>query len=101
MKDAACRLYMVVQNSSIENQSNSNSSFPRFQVASHGYYASQLEPTFVKLKEKLKEKNKTDNPATNAISLDGWSENHEGLDSTFSFIFHLCETLHGMAHNLM
>ena len=56
---------------------------PRFQVASHSYYASQLEPAFVKLKEKLKDKIKSDNPATNAISLDGWSENHEGLDSIF------------------
>ena len=37
----------------------------------------------VKLKQKLKDKIKSDNPATNAISLDGWSENHEGLDSIF------------------
>ena len=54
---------------------------PRFQVASESYYRSLLDPTFEKLKEKLKDKIKSDNPATNAISLDGWSENHEGIDS--------------------
>ena len=51
-------------------------------MASEAYYRSLLDPTFEKLKEKLKDKiDKSDNPATNAISLDGWSENHEGIDS--------------------
>ena len=46
---------------------------PGFQVASEAYYRSLLDPTFEKLKEKLKDKIKSDNPA---ISLDGWSDSN-------------------------
>ena len=62
-------------------------------LASESYYRSLLDPTFEKLKEKLKDKIKSDNPATNAISLDGWSENHEGIDSIQTFHSILCRQI--------
>ena len=46
---------------------------PRFELASDKYYRDQLAPTYDKIKAKLMEKVATDNPASVAFSIDGWS----------------------------
>ena len=51
---------------------------PQFEVASSKYYRSLLEPTFDKVKSKLKLQIMEDNPASIALSLDGWSAYKHG-----------------------
>ena len=51
---------------------------PNFEVATPKFYASLLDPTYYNIKSKLKEMIHDDNPETVAISLDVWSQYHNG-----------------------
>ena len=51
---------------------------PQFTVASEKYYRSLLVPTYEKVKNKLLDQLKADNPQSVSITLDGWSAHHHG-----------------------
>ena len=45
-------------------------------MASENYYRDKLEPTYEKVKKKVREMILNENPEEVTISCDGWSENH-------------------------
>ena len=51
---------------------------PNFEIGSEKFYRDMLDPTYEKIKEKLKAKLAQDDPEYVAISLDGWSAYHHG-----------------------
>ena len=51
---------------------------PKFEIASPKYYYSQLDKNYEKLKAKLKSNMNFDNPESFAISIDAWSQYHNG-----------------------
>ena len=51
---------------------------PNFEVATPKFYASLLDPAYYNIKSKLKDMIHEDKPETVAISLDAWSQFHNG-----------------------
>ena len=52
--------------------------FPNFNLGTPRYYASMLDPAYIKIKSNLKEIMKSDNSESFVISLDCWSQYHNG-----------------------
>ena len=51
---------------------------PKFELASPKYYSSMLEKSYNQVKSKLKSNINFDNPETLSISIDMWSQYHNG-----------------------
>ena len=51
---------------------------PKFELASPKYYASKLDQSFEKVKLKLKNNINFDNPENYSLSIDAWSQFHNG-----------------------
>ena len=51
---------------------------PKFELASPKYYASKLDQSFEKVKLKLKNNINFDNPENYSLSIDSWSQFHNG-----------------------
>ena len=51
---------------------------PNFEVASDKYYRDMLDPTYERVKSRVKERLNSDSPPSFSIALDGWSQYHHG-----------------------
>ena len=57
-------------------------------MATDKYYRSLLEPTYLKLKEELKNRVSEHNPDSLAASLDGWTAIHHGYIGIILYYMH-------------